>query len=124
MKLHVMPCRSYDSRSENMQLWKFTSTGKLTLAGKAEGEFCVKSTYRQLTLDVCGDSNDTSVINFGFEDGRITQTKNSKTWEVGFDPDRRFERVRLYRSGAWNESLDKWVIRYSYEVSVALLLIT
>ncbi|GFH56563.1 hypothetical protein CTEN210_13039 [Chaetoceros tenuissimus] len=112
MKLHVRPCGSYDS-----QLWKFTSTNKLTLADRAEGEFCVRTTFRQLSLDTCGDSNDVSVINFAYKDGSILHTKNEKTWKVGFDPEKRFERVRLYRDGTLNEVLDKWDIRYSFEMS-------
>ncbi|GFH55187.1 hypothetical protein CTEN210_11663 [Chaetoceros tenuissimus] len=73
-KLHVRPCRTYESRSEDLQLWKFTEAGGLKLAGKAIGEFCVK-----------------------------------------FDPESRFERVRLYRDGTLNDALDKWDIRYYYE---------
>ena len=118
-KLHVRPCGSYDSDS---QLWKFTSTGKLTLADRAEGEFCVRTTFRQLSLDTCGDSNDVSVMNFAYKDGSITHTKNDKTWKVGFDPEKRFERVRLYRDGTLNEVLDKWDIRYLFEVSVCIML--
>ena len=102
------------------QLWKFTSAGKITLADRAEGKFCVKTIFRQLSLGTCGDSGDVSVINFAFKDGSILHTKNEKTWKVGFNPEKRFE--RLYRDGTLNEVLDKWVIRYSYEVSVGIML--
>ena len=114
-KLNVRPCRSYDERKQNLQLWKFNSAGKLSLAGMAEGEFCVKATFRQLALDSCGDTNDASLVDFGFENGSITHTKNGKVWRIGFDPESRFERVRLYRDGTLNDVLNKWDILYSNE---------
>lgn len=114
-KLHVRPCRSYASRNENLQLWKFTSNRKLTLAGMSEGEYCLKVTFRQLTLAGCGDNSDVTLINYDYTNGSITHTKNTKTWRVGFDPESRFERVRLYRDGTLNDALDKWIIQYSFQ---------
>ena len=120
-KLHVRPCRTYESRSENLQLWKFTESGGLKLAGKT-GEFCVKSTFRQIELGSTCDNEDVAMTNFSFEDGSIIQRKHSKVWKLGFDPESRFERVRLYRDGTLNDALDKWDIRYSYELPSSLQL--
>ena len=118
-KLFVRPCRAYTSRSENLQLWKLTPTGELKLAGSDSG-FCVMSIFRQIELKVC--EGDVSTSGFSFDTGSIIQTKNDKVWKLGFDPESRFERVRLYRDGTLNEVLDKWALRYLFEVSVGIML--
>ena len=108
-ELYVKECLA---SNDILQVWKFTSEGQLTLARMTEGEFCVKSTFAQLTLESCGDSSDFTLINFALRNGSITQTKNSNVWRVGFDPENPFGRLQLYRNGILNESLDKWNIVY------------
>ncbi|GFH49908.1 serine/threonine-protein kinase PAK 2-like isoform X1 [Chaetoceros tenuissimus] len=106
-KLYVKECLASDS---NLQLWKFTSEGHMTLARM--GDFCVKSTFAQLTLENCGDASDITIINFEFRNGSITQTKNSNVWRIGFDPENSSGRLQLYRNGILNDSLDKWNVVY------------
>ena len=106
-KLYVKECIASDS---NLQLWKFTSAGQLTLSRMAEGDFCVKSTFQQLTLEtVCGGSSD---MRFEFRNGSIIQIKNSNVWRIGFDPENPSGWLQLYRNGILNDSLDKWNIVY------------
>lgn len=109
-KLYVKECLASD---DNLQVWKFTSEGQLTLARMAVGEFCVKSTFAQLTLERCGDASDFTLINFAFRNGSITQTKNSNVWRIGFDHENPSGRLQLYRNGILNDSLDKWNIVYT-----------
>ncbi|GFH56176.1 hypothetical protein CTEN210_12652 [Chaetoceros tenuissimus] len=119
-KLNVRPCRSNVERTNDLQLWKFTSNSQLKLAGPKDSTgFCVKQIFRQLTLDGC-DTNENMIV-FDFKENpnnstlvSITKMKGEKMWEVGFDPESRFERLRLYRDGSRNEVLDKWQVLYKH----------
>jgi len=110
-KLYVRPCKSYADIKDNLQLFASDEYGQLKLAGPSEG-FCVASTSRLVEFDNCESNvNERKQITVG-TDGRLTQYKGGQTYLFGFDPDKRFSRLRLYKLGSFNESLDKWSVVY------------
>ena len=123
-KLNVRPCKPYETRADNLQLWTFGPNNEIMLAGtSSDNLLCIKSTFRQLKLETC-DEDESSQKNFSLGSNFISQTRNGKTFYFGFDPESRFERVRLYREGALNEVLNKWTVVYRRDIPDAHLLFT
>ena len=126
-KIHVRPCgQSYETRSENLQLWKMDEFGQIKLAGPTAEFFCIKSMSRTLTLASCSSSSVEEVLSsveealtFQLTGTEIKQTRNNSIFLVGFDTLRKFSRLRLFKEASLNESLDKWRVRYEYETSLS-----
>jgi len=130
-KLRVRPCESYTSLSNNLQLFTTDVFGQLKLAGSQDG-FCLASASRTIQLEGC----DTVIIEnkqFALDTllentqsaadtagDKLSQTKNGQIYYVGFESDKRFSRIRLYKKGSFNKSLDKWSVVYG---SPALLVL-
>jgi hypothetical protein len=116
-KLYVRPCVYYDTFSENLQLFTTDQFGELLLAGPGDG-FCVKSQSRLIRLDNCVSTDVPESIKFSLSgDGYLAQLKFGNTFYIGFDTDKRFSRVRLYKQGAFNQSVDKWKLVYGLPVA-------
>jgi hypothetical protein len=110
--LHMRPCQSYDSLSENLQLFSMDEYGQVKLAGPEDG-FCLSFYSMFLRLASCSTSVSADkhfIVNNAA--GYISQTKNGETYRIGFDPDKKYQSVRLYRVGSFNRNLDKWRIVY------------
>ena len=83
------------------------------LAGPTQNPWCLRSMSRTVFLDNCSAETDPAdEFTFDVSDNKIVQQKNGKTFYVGFDPDRKFSKQKLYKMGTFNESLDKWRITY------------
>lgn len=122
-KLNVRPCKPYETRADNLQLWTFGPNKEIMLAGTSVNNMlCIKSTFRQLKLETC--SGDVSERNFTLGPNFISQTRNGKAFYFGFDLESRFERVRLYREGTLNEVLNKWTVVYRSDIPDSHLLFT
>ena len=119
-KLQVRPCKSYSADEINLQKWKRDVYGQLLLADPLENPgYCIKSTARTLYLDNCQanevgakDFNTQFILDNDDDAGTIAQVKSSISYYVGFDPSRRFSRLRLYKKGTINNSLNKWQVVY------------
>jgi hypothetical protein len=110
--LHMRPCISYDSLSENLQLFSMDEYGQMKLAGPEDG-YCLSFYSMFLTLASCESSvSPDKQFSVNNSAGYISQTKNGETYRIGFDGDKKFQNVRLYRIGSMNRSLDKWRIVY------------
>ena len=109
-KVFIRPCKIYESKVENLQLWRFDSSSKLMLAGslneEGSGKFCLKSNSKSLTLQSCTEEGESNV--WSFENNAILQVKKSKKYKIGFDPESRYERLHLFRDGSLNPTLQKW----------------
>ncbi len=119
-KLIMRKCDLDQQDVRERQVWKFGASGELMLAYAQVGEFCVKSTYKQLTIDGCAQddpANENFQLSCSSEDrqcpngGRLVQTRpNDTNFLIGIDGNRIFERLRMFREGSINQSLDKWTI--------------
>ena len=117
----MRPCKSY-SGDINLQKWKRDVYGQLLLADPSDNPgYCIKSTGRKLYLNSCQDGEGVatdSYMQFMLDtdedagEGTIAQVKNNISFYVGFDPSRRFSRLRLYKKGTINNSLNKWKVVY------------
>jgi len=110
-KLQVRPCQSPTVDVDfDLQKWKSNAIGHIFLADSQDAAgHCIKSTGRKLYVDDCESAD-----NFAFDDvlGTIGLTKGSTSYLVGFDPTRRFSRLRLFKSGTFNDSLYNWHVFY------------
>lgn len=97
-KVFIRPCKIYESKVENLQLWRSDSSSKLQLAGtlneEGSGKFCLKSNSKSPTLQSCTEEGESNV--WSFENNSIIQVKKSKKYKIGFDPESRFERFHLF----------------------------
>jgi len=119
-KIHVRPCgQSYNTKSENLQLWKRDEFGQIKLAGPTAELYCIKSMSRTLTLASCSSSSGEEALTFQLTGTEIKQIRNKNLFLVGFDTLRKFSRLRLFKEASFNESLDKWRVRYEYETSLS-----
>lgn len=116
-KLHVRPCLSYPSLSENLQLFATDEYGQLKLAGPPDG-YCVTATSRLVKLENC---ETTVVANKQFtvdaSGGKLSQTKRGQTYYLGFANDKMLSRIRLFKEGFFNDSFDKWSVVYGSPAS-------
>ncbi|GFH56972.1 predicted protein [Chaetoceros tenuissimus] len=74
-QLLIQKCKLYDNKQNNLQLWTQGTHGEIKLAGP----------------------NNESERNFELGSDFISQSKHGKTWRFGYDAERRFGQVRLYR---------------------------
>jgi len=116
----VRPCKSVtiDDDWINNQKWSRDAFGQIYLADAVDG-FCIQSTGRNLYLGNCQATDDDAINSntkfvFNDEEGTIGQDKNFNTFYVGFDDSRRFSRLRLFKKGSFNNSLNKWQAEYGY----------
>jgi len=111
-KLHMRPCKSYDSLSENLQLFSIDEYGQVKLAGPKEG-FCLSFFSKLLLLASCENSfSADKQFSVNNPAGYVSQTKNGEMYQAGFDVTRRLSSIRRYKKGSLNRSLDKWRIVY------------
>ena len=110
-KLHVRPCVSYASFSDNLQLFASDEFGQLKLAGP-QNSYCVASTSRLIQLEDCAinivENIENKQFTVDFLGGKLSHTKFGKIFNLGFPNGKRFSRMRLFKEGTFNESLDKW----------------
>jgi len=118
-KLHVRPCKYYATEAENLQLFSRDQYGQLALEGPPNGGsgYCVQSTSRSVQLKTCeipeaGEELSEGLVVSVLNDGKLGQMKSGQQFFIGFDTEKRFSRVRLYKLGAFNDSLDKWNLVY------------
>ena len=111
--------------TEKLQLWSTDSYRQLRLAAFPLNPTCVKTQSRSMFLDTCdfvdGSSikDETKSFTFMDDDGGklIKQTKNaneqtkiSNEFYIGVQSDREFMRIRLFKNGVANDSLNKWQV--------------
>jgi hypothetical protein len=48
-------------------------------------------------------------------DGSIQLYKNNKVYLLGFDTSRKYSRLRLFKKGSYNGSLNEWFLNYGYK---------
>ena len=110
-KLHVRPCVSYASLSDNLQLFASDEFGQLKLAGPQYG-YCVASISRLIQLEDCAitivENIENKQFTVDFLGGKLSHTKSDQIYYLGFENGKRFSRIRLFKKGSFNESLDKW----------------
>lgn len=98
--------RPYKPENVHLQTWVFTPSGEIRLASDDNEEipYCIKATFRKISLDVCDGLSDTQ--NFKLENGMIV--KNNKvistdpTQEeyIGVDPTQKYAGLCLYAMGS------------------------
>jgi hypothetical protein len=113
-KLHVRPCKFYSNVRDNLQLFATDVYGQLKLKGPND-QYCVASTSRLVQTQGCEGLSgvvDESLQISVLRDGKLGQFKAGQQFFLGFDPEKRFSRIRLYKAGTFNTSLDKWNIVY------------
>ena len=110
-KIKMRPCKSYSSTETNIQVWKRTSDGQIKLSRPNDNYCLKKSSSTVLRLDQCSGDNE---LKFTLNDDthELTIDTNAKTFLVGFDVDRKFSQLRLYKFGSINPSLETWEIKY------------
>ena len=120
-KLYIRKCELDVEDIRKRQVWTFNEEMGLQLALPDEN-YCLQSIYRQLKLSNCDGS--VSVQNFQFvcpdngdvncKNGMLKQfrTNTGKSFFIGFNENRIFERLRFFREGAVNESLNKWTLAF------------
>ena len=109
-KLLVRPCKSFSDGESSLQKWKTDAYDQLFLADPLENHgYCVKSRGRTLYLDNCVSSataarENNTQFTFHGDTGTISHVKSAVSYLVGFNPTRRFSRLRLFKNGTFNDS--------------------
>jgi hypothetical protein len=119
-KLYVRPCSS-TPEFQKYQYWVSDQYGQFQLAKIKGDKICMVSTSRAIHLDTCSfmEGQPPDRLLFGIEEvgntannSMISQEKYGKKYYLGFDPNRKFSRVKLYMDGALNPTLAEWFIEY------------
>jgi hypothetical protein len=110
-KIKMRPCKSYSSTETNIQVWKRTTDGQIKLS-RPNDNYCLKKfSSTVLRLNQCSGDDE---LKFTLDDDthELTIDTNAKTFLVGFDVDRKFSQLRLYKLGSINPSLETWETKY------------
>ncbi len=109
--IRMRPCKSYSSTETNVQLWKRTTLG-IRLA-RPTGDLCLMKNSLFLRLGICGSDTDRFSFNVDDDAGTISIIgQNGKNFFIGYDPQRKFSQLRLYKRGAINPTLTLWETVY------------
>ena len=112
-RIHVRPCKDYNLRSENLQLWESHWDGHIKLAGPAQDDYCITSLSRSLVIRACENDVKAQVFNLNEIEGTVTHTKaNGEALFIGIDDVNIFSKLRLFQDGSINAELTTWRLKY------------
>ena len=112
-KINVRVCNP----SNNFQIWSRDKYGQLSVTGLRGEKSCMLSLSKYLYMDECSVEDDPGERRRfelkGVEGGiEILQRKNGNIFLTGFDPDKKYSKVRLYEFGSLITSLNTWKVHY------------
>ena len=112
-KIYVRPCKDYNLRSENLQLWESHGNGHIKLAGPAQDEYCITSLSQSLVIKDCENDVKAQVFDLNESEGTVTQTKaNGEALFIGIDNVNIFAKLRLFPGGSIDAELTTWRLKH------------
>jgi len=110
-KIKMRPCKSYSSTETNIQVWERTIDGQIKLSRPNDNYCLQKSSSTVLRLNQCSGDDE---LKFTLDDDahKLAIDVSTNTFLVGFDIDRKYSQLRLYKLGSVDPSLESWETKY------------
>ena len=109
-KIKMRPCKSYNSTETNIQVWSRTNNGQIKLSRPLDN-YCLKKSSKVLRLQQCSPDKE-FIFTLSDNDNTLKIDISTKTFLVGFDVDRKYSQLRMYKLDTINPSLELWETKY------------